>query len=244
LGEDDAVAIPGTDGARDPFFSPDGQWLGYFVNQGLFKVSLAGGAPQKITDAPTETNRGASWGQDGTIILPLGQWSGLYRVSDAGGDPEPLTVPDESERSAHYFPQILPDGDVLFTIWRDAGWAIALLDIRTGEWEEIAHGCGGARWIATDHLICLEMRGMAATGNVLAARFDSDRRALAGDFRVPAPAVRSDRIRLRGLTQRHAGLGGRGAARRDTHPGHCRCGRRNNAVRTGRRPVPDASSIA
>lgn len=189
LGDDDAVPIVGTDGARDPFFGPAGQRVGFFANQGLYKVSLAGGPRQRITDAPTETNRGASWGEDDTIILPLGQWSGLYRVSASGGDPEPVTVPDGPDRSAHFFPQILPDGDVLFTIWSDAGWRIGLLDIETGEWEEIATGCGGARWIATGYLICLEMRGTATTGTVLAARFDIDRRELSGSFvSLPAPS--------------------------------------------------------
>lgn len=183
--------IPGTEHARDPFFSPDGRWLGFFADQELRKVSLEGGGPQRICDAPAENSRGAAWGPGGAIILPLGQLSGLFRVSDAGGAPEPLTVPaGEPGRSAHYFPQILPDGrGVLFTIWSETGWSAAILTLETGEWEKIAEGCAAARYLATGHLVCVEMQGLRTTGSFLVAPFALEQRVLtAGFVSVPRPS--------------------------------------------------------
>lgn len=176
--------IPGTENARDPFFSPDGQWLGFFAAEELRKVRLDGGAPLKICDAPTETSRGASWGPDGTIILPLGQISGLFRVSDSGGTPEPLTVPRGSPGSSgHFFPQILPDGrTVLFTVWSGGAWSTAILRLDTGAWEEVAQGCAAARYLATGHLVCAEMEGILPTGTLLAAPFDPGQPARSGSF--------------------------------------------------------------
>lgn len=192
LDRSESRPIPGTENARDPFFSPDGRWVGFFANEELRKVSLDGGAPQKICDAPAETSRGATWGPDGTIILPLGQLSGLFRVSDAGGAPEPLTVPvGESRRSAHFFPQVLPDGSsVLFTIWSGTtGWSTAILDLETGEWDEIAEGCAAARYLTTGHLVCVEMVGALATGSFLVAPFALERRVLGNSFvSVPRPS--------------------------------------------------------
>lgn len=177
-------SIPGTENARDPFFSPDGQWVGFFAAGELRKVPVDGGAPLKICDAPTETSRGASWGPDGTIILPLGQLSGLFRVSDAGGTPEPLTVPSGNPgASGHFFPQILPDGGrVLFTIWSGDAWSTAILRLDTGEWEEVGQGCAAARYLATGHLVCADMRGVTPTGTLLAAPFDPGQPARSGSF--------------------------------------------------------------
>lgn len=176
--------LPGTENARDPFFSPDGQWVGFFAAEELRKVPLDGGAPLKICDAPTATSRGASWASDGTIILPLGQLSGLFRVSDSGGTPEPLTVPrGSSGASGHFFPQVLPDGrTVLFTTWSGDGWSTGVLRLDTGEWEEIAQGCAAARYLATGHLVCAQMGGLWPTGTLLAAPFDPDQPALSGSF--------------------------------------------------------------
>jgi len=180
----EARPIAGTADAQDPFFSPDGRWVGFFADEELRKVSLEGGAPLKICDAPTATSRGASWGPDGTIILPLGQLSGLFRVSDSGGTPEPLTVPGgDPGRSGHFFPQVLPRArSVLFTIWSGSEWSTAILRLETGEWEEAAKGCAAARYVATGHMICAEMRGVWPTGNLLIAPLDPEQPIRAGSF--------------------------------------------------------------
>src|SRR5881396_2201360 len=87
----EATAIPGTEGAETPFFSPDGQWVGFFADGKLKKVSLSGGAALALCSAAAI--RGASWGPDDNIILTPSLGSGLFRVSAAGGTPKPLTIP-------------------------------------------------------------------------------------------------------------------------------------------------------
>src|SRR5207249_2206764 len=112
----EATAIPGTEGAETPFFSPDGQWVGFFANGKLKKVSLSGGAALTLCSAAAI--RGASWGPDDNIILtPSFGNSGLFRVSAAGGTPKPLTILDHKKGEfSHRWPEILPGGKaVLFT---------------------------------------------------------------------------------------------------------------------------------
>ena len=114
----EATPILGTEGAETPFFSPDGQSVGFFADGKLKKASLSGGAP--LTLCRASVNRGASWGPDDTIIFtPYNLFSGLFRVSASGGTPKPLTVPDRKKGEfSHRWPQILPGGKAaLITIW-------------------------------------------------------------------------------------------------------------------------------
>ncbi|HEX4577921.1 MAG TPA: protein kinase [Edaphobacter sp.] len=102
--------IPGTDEARHPFFSPDGQSIGYFASGALQRVAIGGASPPlRICDV-TQQSMGGTWGPHHTIVFAtLG--SDLMRVSDSGGTPQPL---DGSKPAA--WPEILPDGkNVLFT---------------------------------------------------------------------------------------------------------------------------------
>ncbi len=62
-----AVALAGTEDASYPFFSPDGQWIAFFAGGKLKKVSVTGGAPLKLCDAPI--GRGGTWTDDDTIVF-------------------------------------------------------------------------------------------------------------------------------------------------------------------------------
>ena len=95
----EASSIPGTEGAIGPFFSPDGQWIGFASGGVLRAVPIAGGAPRRLAEAPNFD--GASWGPDDTIVFSP-QWnSGLFRVSARGGKPEPVTPVDEVDTGLH-----------------------------------------------------------------------------------------------------------------------------------------------
>ena len=108
----EAKPIPGTEGAVNPFFSPDGQWLGFFAGGKLKKVSVSGGAALTLGDAAYP--RGASWGSQGTIAFAPTNVSALQQVPDAGGTPQPLTRLEKGEVS-HRWPEFLPGGKaVLF----------------------------------------------------------------------------------------------------------------------------------
>src|ERR1700693_4833383 len=101
----EARPIPGTEGAVNPFFSPDGQWLGFFAGGKLKKVSVNGGAALTLGDAVIP--RGASWGSQGVIAFAPSSVSVVQQVPDAGGAPRPLTRPEKGEIS-HRWPEFLP----------------------------------------------------------------------------------------------------------------------------------------
>ncbi len=107
---DELVARPlqATEGATQPFFSPDGRWLGFFADRWLRKVPVAGGASVAIAEIGGNP-RGAVWVPGGTIVLSPSQTSGLQRVSDAGGTPTALTALDTAaEDVSHRWPDALP----------------------------------------------------------------------------------------------------------------------------------------
>ena len=115
MAESEGKPIPDTDGARMPFFSPDGQRIGYFAADELKTVSINGGEFLTLTDGLPDASDarrplGASWGDDGTIVI--GQTGrGLLQVPESGGTPLGVTTPDSSSgERADQWPQILPGG--------------------------------------------------------------------------------------------------------------------------------------
>ena len=106
----DAAVVPGTEGARHPFWSPDGQAIGFFAAGKLKRVALDGGSPIVLADAPDP--RGGTWGRSGVIVFqPQFRDTSLMRVSDQGGAVKPVTALDRGqEETAHRWPAFLPDG--------------------------------------------------------------------------------------------------------------------------------------
>ena len=104
-----AVTLPGTEDASFPFWSPDGQSIGFFAPGSLKKTSVAGGTPQIICDAPG--GRGGAWNANGTILFSPSRESGLSRVPDSGGSPVPVTTVDRPRERGHLWPHFLPDGN-------------------------------------------------------------------------------------------------------------------------------------
>jgi eukaryotic-like serine/threonine-protein kinase len=101
----------GTEGATYPFFSPDGQWLGFSSGGGkLKKVPVTGGAAITLCDAPSMND--AAWMPDDSIIFRSGVLQGLSRVSAAGGTPANLITPDGKTAIAYAWPHALPRGKV------------------------------------------------------------------------------------------------------------------------------------
>jgi serine/threonine protein kinase len=102
----DSKPVPGTEGARLPFWSPQGTSVAFFADGKLKRIEVATGATMVLADAPNA--RGGDWGEDGTILFAPNVSSGILRVPARGGATTVLTKPDG--RSGHRNPQFLPDG--------------------------------------------------------------------------------------------------------------------------------------
>ena len=178
-GQIDAKPIAGTDGAFNPFFSPDGEWIGFAAQRKLMKVAVAGGEPLVICDAPAV--RGASWGSDGTILFAPDIHSGLTRVSAAGGTPQSVTTPDAAKgETGHRWPAFLPGArSALFTVLgarsREEDRAVAVISLDTGTIKRIAPGGTYPRFLSAARVLLF-----ARTGSLLAAPFDPDRPDVTG----------------------------------------------------------------
>jgi eukaryotic-like serine/threonine-protein kinase len=103
-------ALSGTTAARQPFWSPDGQWIGFFARRKLQKIAALGGPVTDIADAPDA--RGGAWSSMGVIVFqPNYRDSPLLRVSDRGGRTQPVTKIDFAlDDVSHRWPSFLPDG--------------------------------------------------------------------------------------------------------------------------------------
>jgi serine/threonine protein kinase/Tol biopolymer transport system component len=111
LDSTETKALSGTEGATNPFWSPDSRFIGFFAGGKLKKIDASGGPPQSLSDVAAET-RGATWNRDGVIVFSPGDFfEPLYRISAAGGEPTPVTVIDQSRfETSHRWPHFLPDG--------------------------------------------------------------------------------------------------------------------------------------
>ena len=156
MDELEATLVEGSDGARDPFFSSDGQWVAFYAGTLLRKAPLDGGSPITIVDKGAPSAFSGEWADD-TIFYTQSYASGLFRVSSNGGEPEPLTTPDTAAGElGHWYPQLLPDGDsVLFTVYA-AGLENSraeILTLSTGERQIVLEAATFVRYVPTGHLI-------------------------------------------------------------------------------------------
>ncbi len=173
--------IDGSDGAADPFFSPDSQWVGFFAQGSVKKVVTDGGTPVVLCAA--RAGAGASWGSDGTIVFGGGPRGSLARVSQDGGEPVVLTAPPPGSRDVSYgWPDVLPDGSgVLYTAVSLSGSRVALFDVASGISHPLIDSGRFGRYSPTGHVV-FERRG-----RLEAAPFSlSDRRVTA----LPRPILR------------------------------------------------------
>jgi len=179
-----ATALSGTDNARNPFFSPDGQWLGFFADGKLKKISVQGGSSVTLCDASTD--RGGSWGEDGTIVFEADPQVPLAQVSSAGGLPQRLTPLDkQTGEITQRWPQVLPGGkSVLFTSSRTGGnyedADMVVYSLVSGQRKIVQHGGFYARYLPSGHLVYLH------EGTLFAVPFDLKRLEVTGQ---PVPVL-------------------------------------------------------
>jgi Tol biopolymer transport system component len=179
-----ATVLSGTENASDPFFSPDGQWLGFFGDGKLKKISVQGGEAVTLGDASND--RGGSWGEDGTIVFAPNTRVALSKVSSAGGTSQPLTTFDkQAGEVTQRWPQVLPGGKaVLFTSsthgynYDDA--EIVVYSMTSGQRKTLLRGGFYARFLASGYLVY--MHG----GTLFAVPFDLKRLEVTGQ---PVPIL-------------------------------------------------------
>ena len=183
LDQVEARPLPGTEGAYNPFFSPDGEWVAFFTDPAtgggkLKRVSVRGGPPLTLCDARWPMG---SWGGDGTIVFVHSSGDTdtdriLHRVPAAGGTPEPITELDpEQGELRHGWPEVLPGGEsVVFSIsvgedptFRDS--RLAVLSLSTGEYRTVVEQGHHARYAESGHLV------YSLSGVLTAAPFDLGR---------------------------------------------------------------------
>ncbi len=148
--------LSGTEGAIEPFFSPDGRWIGFFAQGKLKKVLAAGGGLQTLCDAAS--GMGGTWGTDDSIYFAPFNTSGIWKVSASGGAPQAVTRLNRTQGEvSHRWPQVLPDGKtVLFTVWTGPGWDEKHLELQIGDSGErrvLVRGASTGRYVSSGHLL-------------------------------------------------------------------------------------------
>ena len=168
-----------------PFFSPDGQWLGFTTPTELKKVPITGGTPMALCEV--QRGRGATWTRDDVVIFSPAGISPLHKVSAAGGEPQPLTTFDEERGDiSHRWPHALPDGKwVLYTVGSrgmdSADEAVIdAVNVETGESKTLINGGYYAQYVPTGHLVFIR------DSTLFAVTFDPEKVELTGS---PAPVV-------------------------------------------------------
>jgi serine/threonine-protein kinase len=198
----DASAIPGTEGGQNPFFSPDGSWLGFLQQGQMKKVELGGGRPVEL-HGKAIVSFGIDWGSNGTIVFAPATNGGLKVIRDTGGEPQDFTTLDaEKSEYSHRLPHFLPsDTGVLFTVLRFTDtapdWSRAQIwvkSLKTGARTLLLEDGVDARYASNGHLV------FARQGKLFAVGFDLESLTVSGQ---PVPV-------LDGVT--HAEYGGANAA--------------------------------
>ena len=171
----EARPIPGTEGGSDPFFSPDGQWIGFADGGKLMKVSLNGGAPVSLADVSVGQFNGASWGSQGMIAFVPFTGVPLQQVSDVGGNPQPLTRLEKGE-VGQGTPDFLPGGQgVLFAVTISGGpTKVVAQSLTTGARRDLIQSGSQPLYAPSGHLV------YAQGANLMAAPFDPQRLTLTG----------------------------------------------------------------
>ena len=180
LDDTNATALPSTEGASYPFWSPDSRAFAFFADGKLKRYELAGGGPQVLADAPS--GRGGSWSPDGLILFAPAATGPLFRIGAAGGEATAITQPDKNQPS-HRFPSSCPAAVISFiSRYRAAESEGIYLGSLGGEQaNRLVAADAGAVFATPDHLL------VARQGLILARRIDLARGEVGEPFPIAQP---------------------------------------------------------
>ena len=174
LDRPEATAVAGTEGGQEPFFSPDGAWIGFRAANRIKKVPVAGGASAVVCElGPGMRGPGASWAEDDAIYVSGSD--GIFKVPAGGGTPVRVAEPVRSNGERLLLPHVLPGGKaILFTavvgdLWDTARIVVQPLDVGTladASRRDLITGGADARYVHSGHLAYMK------SGTLMAVPFD------------------------------------------------------------------------
>ena len=179
-----ARALPGTEGATRPFWSPEGNFIGFFAGGKLKKIAANGGPIETIGDAG---DLGGTWNREGDIVFANGNRVPLYRISAAGGVSEPITTLDTSRgENSHRHPQFLPDGRHFLYLARSSQpehTAIYVGSLDSNDVKRVMTAQTNAFYSPPGYLLFVR------DGTLFAQPFDADERLLSGTAHLVAEGL-------------------------------------------------------
>jgi serine/threonine protein kinase len=173
----------GTQGASQPFWSPDGTSIGFFADGKLKRIAVSGGPAQIIADAPASF--GGSWNRDGVIIFCDGERP-IYRVDAKGGTPRAVTRITPKKEEAHRWPVFLPDGDHFIFLGdapRTEEHHLKVGSLRDGSSRDLIQAVTNPQYVEPGQLLYVR------AGALLAQAFDTKTLTLSGEPRMIAEDV-------------------------------------------------------
>ena len=185
LSDEEIVPIRGTEDGSGPFFSPDGRFVGFFAEGKLKKVSVDGGTPVVLADAPVA--QGGSFAPDGSVVFAPVHGEGLFRVTADGGRAEPLTTVDYAAgEGGHHWPHVLPKGNAALMTVELTGKPysearIELVSLPSGKRRVLFEGGTDARYVEAGYVVYW------SGGDLWAVAFDPTRLEMTS---APFPVTR------------------------------------------------------
>jgi Tol biopolymer transport system component len=175
----DPIAIPGTERAQNPVFSPDGEWIAFVADGRLKKIRATGGASVTLADSVSNGFGGAAWLDDGTIVYTVSTQTELRRVSAAGGTSVQVLEPRDVAGAGVGHPVALPDARGVLLQYCSSGcvtMGIHVLDLRSGQQKLLLEDVAQAWYLPNGRLLYVRRDGVA-----MAAPFDLDRLEITGE---------------------------------------------------------------
>jgi len=179
----ESTPIAGTEGGRCPFFSPNGEWVGFVADFELKKVSLRGGGSVILSEGAGPV--GGTWAMDDTIYYLKSFTSGIYAISAGGGQPRQVTRPgSEGDDRVHLWPNLLPGGrGLVFTVWTGKSFQDARIEglsLQTGKRKRLLEGGTDARYLPNGYL------AYGHNGTLFVIAFDPEQMEIKGS---PLPVI-------------------------------------------------------
>jgi Tol biopolymer transport system component/predicted Ser/Thr protein kinase len=178
----DSTPIAGTEEGRAPFFSPNGEWLGFFADDKLKKVSLRGGSAVVLAEPAGAI--GGAWAEDDTIYFVKSFASGIFAVPAGGGPPRQVTQPSKIDDRVHLWPNVIPGGGgLIFTVWTGRSFneaRIEALSLKTGKRKVLIEGGTDAHYLSNGYI------AYAHNGTLFAIAFDPEQLEVRG---APVPLI-------------------------------------------------------